>query len=190
LLEGGFTPHASDVLPRIEQILHEQRQAGQLTAVEIDGSRKRGERLGYFTAPLVDETWGALQRRPDDCLRAGIATFLQTPAHTVPDLRLGELTAAGSDPEQMDRIIGRVTGGWLEKNAITLRAHATKLPVTSKRWVGVVGGEDDESTSHCVLMQGREVIFDTAWLLPLRKNEPLSWNSLDDVSFGLTIERR
>ena len=156
------------------------RDAGELTAVPVQGNLQRGLKLGYFKAALVDNTWGALQRRPDDCLQAAIATFLQTPAHTVPDLNLGSLRAAGKDPEEMGRVIQQQMGRWLEKNAVTIRAYPTRLPASSSRWIGVVDADDDAGdgvgNSHCVLMQGREIIFDTAWLTPPRKNEPLSWH--------------
>jgi hypothetical protein len=164
--------------------------AGKLEIVEIDGSVKRGGRLGYFQASLVDGTWGALQRRPDDCLQAAIATFLQAPAHTVPDLKLGELRGAGKDPELIDRVIGKRLGGWIEEKAVRLVVHPTRLPTSSRRWIGVVDDGEDSNNSHCVLMQGHEVIFDTAWLVPPRKDEPLSWHSYDDVSLGITIDRR
>jgi len=110
--------------------------AGKLEAVTVTGNAERDAKLGYFRAQLVDGTWGALQRRPDDCLQAAIATFLETPAHTVPDLKLGRLKAAGKDPEQIERVILEVMGAWIEKNAVTIRAHAAQLPTTSHRWIG------------------------------------------------------
>ncbi len=98
--------------------------------------------------------------------------------------------AAGRDPEEIERLISRKMGGWIEKNALTIQAYPTRLPTSSRRWIGIVAGEDDDPTAngHCLLMSGREVIFDTAWLTPPRKDEPASWDSLDDISVGLTIE--
>ena len=165
--------------------------AGKLEAVEIDGSAKRGAALGWFQAPLRDSsTLGYLQRRPDDCVRAALASLLQTAPHTVPDIGLAMLLAAGRDPEELERYVGLKLGVWLETNAVTLRAHPARLPLTSRRWIGIVGGGDEDPTGHCLLMDRRDVIFDTAWLVPPRKDEPPSWNSVDDVNVGLTIERR
>ncbi len=45
--------------------------------------------MGYFKAPLRDSSFGYLQRRPDDCVQAAIASFLQAQPYTVPDLGLG-----------------------------------------------------------------------------------------------------
>jgi hypothetical protein len=80
------------------------RDAGRLEAVEVNGSTERGARLGYFRSPLPDGTYGYLQRRGDDCLRAALATAIQTPITEVPDLRADELAAAGMDPEEIQRI--------------------------------------------------------------------------------------
>ncbi len=172
----------------IESCQHDPA-AGKLLPVGFKGSTRKGARLGYFKSPLRDGTFGYLQRRSEDCMQAAIASFLQAPPYTVPDLELGKLRAAGKDPEEIERLIAQKLDRWAEKNAVTFVAYTTRLPTSSGRWIGVVEGIDN-SDGHCLLMDGRSVIFDTAWLTPPRKGEALSWHGLDDISIGITIERK
>lgn len=164
--------------------------AGKLEIVEVAGDVNRGLRLGYFRAELVDKSWGHLQRRSDDCFTAAVATCLEAQPYEVPDLHIEELLAAGRDPEEIDRVIARTLGAWLETNAVTLRVHPAGLPVSAKRWIGIVEPTHEGANSHCILFEHREPIFDTAWLLPPRKDEPLTWHSLDDVGTGIEVLNR
>ncbi len=162
------------------EISRDDPDAGKLEAVDA--------RRGYFRAEMVDGGWNSLQARPDDCVQAAISTVLQCAQSEVPDLKLGDLIAAGRDPEEIGRVIGRKMGAWMEKNAVSIRAHSDlNLPKSSRRWIGVVDAESD-GNSHCVIVQGSQIVADSAWLLPPRKDEALSWHSLDDVSLGLTLE--
>lgn len=165
--------------------------ARKLLPVAVKGSTRKGAELGYFKSPLRDARYGFLQRRSDDCLRAALATCVQAPMPEVPELKPDQLLAAGKDPEEIGRVVLGTLGAWIERNALTIVAHSdARLPVASACWIGLIHNPDDPDGAHCLVMRGREPVFDTAWLTPPRTDEPVSWHGLDDIEFGLTIERR
>jgi hypothetical protein len=66
---------------------------------------------------LDDGTRGYFVRAPrtDDCQAAAIATVLQVPIETVPDLRIDERLAAGGSPESIERSAVRELRAWLAR---------------------------------------------------------------------------
>jgi hypothetical protein len=158
------------------------RDAGlRLHPVPVNGSQAKGLKLGYFMTPLHDGTLGYFQRRTDDCLQAAIASCLQMPVHLVPDLQ--QQFAAGVEPEEMERGIREKMKRWMDKHGVSLVYHASP-PTTERRWIGVVTEPD---SSHCLLMNGRECLFDPANLrLPPRIE--MSEYDPADIDYGITIE--
>lgn len=200
---GSAQDQAREYLTRLPAEMAELRRAYMVACRNDPGARKllpvaykgsipKGIARGYFKSPLTGGTFGYLQRRPDDCVQAALASYLQVPPYVVPAFDVDRLIAAGKDPEEIERISGGKVGRWLDKNAVTLVSHPTRLPVAAARWIGLLGGKDDDPTAnaHALLMDGRTVIFDTAWLVPPRKDEPVSQYALDDIEVGFTIERR
>jgi hypothetical protein len=159
-----------------------------LQAVPIDGDPAKGVELGYFATKLRDGTTGYLQRRTDDCFQAAIASCLQVPAHLVPDWQLDRQLTAGREHEQIERVIWESLKRWTEQQGVTVTFHHTP-PTSARRWIGVIETGKDYS-DHCLLMSGRDCLFDPSRLLPTRKDKPASaWNP-NDVTYGITIERR
>jgi hypothetical protein len=162
------------------------RQAG-LLAVPVNGSAVKGLKAGYFMSRLRDGTLGYLQRRTDDCLQASLASLMQVPAPLVPDLHMERQLASGVDPEEMERGIAATMGCWLDKRGVTIAYHASP-PTSARRWIGVVL-ENDAYSDHCLLMSGRDCLFDPANLLPV-KGGPVTAYDVSDIDYGITIERR
>ena len=151
------------------------------------GSRKRGLALGYFRTQLRDGTWGYFQRRTDDCEQAALATCAQVPIHQVPDSGIDKHLLAGMEPEELDPRIAKQLEVWQSRNGLRIVEHATP-PWSAKRWIGVVSAEG-EYGDHCLIMSGRDVLFDPMSLLPTKRGEPPSEWTADDIYYGVTIER-
>lgn len=162
---------------------------GALIPVAVNGSRAQGANKGYFKTPLHDGTAGYFQRRSDDCLQAAIASLLQVPPYLVPDLQIDQQRMAGKEPEQINAAVWQKMGPWIEKNAVTIMLH-TVVPTSERRWIGVVKGAMGSTTDHCLLMSGRDCLFDVANLVPPGKDEPVSPYGHADIAYGITIERR
>jgi hypothetical protein len=162
-----------------------RRQVG-MHPVTIDGSRQRGLRAGYFQMALRDGTLGYFQRKTDDCLRAAIASCVQIPPHLVPELRIDEQLMLNKEPEEIERTNTVKMGRWMEQNGVTIRLRPI-LPSTAKRWIGVV--KANAHTDHCLLMTGRDCLFDSASLVPPGPSEPTSTYTHEDIDYGITIER-
>jgi hypothetical protein len=159
------------------------RHAG-LLPVPVNGSPMKGLKAGYFATRLRDGSLGYLQRRTDDCLQAALASCLQIPAHLVPDLHMEDQLAAGVDPEEMERGIREKMKRWTDKRGVRILYHT--WPLTSeRRWIGVVTEPGDYS-DHCLLMSGRDCLFDPANLMPSR-NE--SQYDVADIDYAITIEK-
>jgi hypothetical protein len=159
-----------------------------LMPVPVNGSTAKGLKAGYFMTRLRDGTQGYLQRRTDDCLQAAIASCLQIPPHQVPDLQMERQLAAGMDPEEMERGIREKMGRWMDKHGVTVMYHASP-PTSERRWIGVVR-EDDVYSDHCLLMNGRDCLFDAAYLGPRLKDQPATEYDVTEIDYGITIERR
>jgi hypothetical protein len=168
--------YPSEVAKIRRQVLH---------PVPVNGSTNRGLKMGYFMTPLRDGTHGYFQRRTDDCLQAAVSSCSQIPPHRVPDLHIDQLLLAGKEPEEIMRIIGEKMTVFMGKHGVTIRVHPS--PPTSGRWIGVVpaGGVFFD---HCLLMNGRDCLFDTASLLPPGKDQAVSERDPADIEYGITIE--
>lgn len=196
-IAAGIRAWSAELPDELRRVRMEYMQASQADAtarrllpVAVNGSTRRGAAQGYFKTPLGGGAEGYLQRRSDDCLRAALATTLGRPMPTLPDISPDRLQAAGKDPEEVDRALMWTMGAWSERNALTVKAHVTRMPVTSRGlWIGLAW-DPEGSPGHCLILKGRNVIFDTAWLVPPGKEEAASCHSLDDVQVGLTIEKR
>jgi hypothetical protein len=157
--------------------------------VTMDGSRERGREAGYFQMPLRDGTTGYFQRRTDDCLQAAIASCLQIPPYLVPDLQIDQQRIDDKEPEEIEGAGWQAMGRWMHKNGVTIKVHPGPK-TTSRRWIGVVTSAYDSSTDHCLLMSGRDCLFDAASLVPPGKDEPVSMYEHADIDYAITIEQR
>lgn len=165
-----------------------RRQAG-LMPVTINGSRAKGLKAGYFRAALRDGSWGWLQRRTDDCLSAAVASLLQIPMHQVPDLHIDRRLAQTGDLERAELEVWGEMLAWAERRGLTIVFHSTP-PVWAKRWIGIVP-QDGAFSDHCLVMAGRDALFDPSQPLPPGRNEPVSlYADPADVAVGITIEKR
>jgi hypothetical protein len=136
---------------------------------------------------LRDGTLGYFQRKTDDCLQAAIASCVQTPPHLVPELRIDEQLMRDRDPEEIELGNNVKMGRWVDQHGVTISRH-TALPSAAKRWIGVV--PSDGTSQHCLLMTGRDVLFDCASLTVPGKDEPVSPYSYDDVDYAIVINRQ
>jgi len=91
------------------------------------------------------------------------------------------------DPEEITLGTNLKMDCWMDEHGVTICRH-TALPSAAKRWIGVV--PSNGITQHCLLMTGRDVLFDCAsWRQP-GKDEPVSPYSYDDVNYAITIDRQ
>ena len=191
---GDLNPYASlrrfmDRFP--PELAKVRRQAG-LQPVPINGSVLQGAAQGYFQMPLRDGTTGFFQRRTDDCIQAVFASLLQMPPYLVPDLRLDEQTAAGKEPEEIDRAIDEKFAEWGARYGVRIFSHATP-PTWSKRWIGIIASPSGNPLNdHTLLMSGSDCLFDPAHLLPPEEDQPtaLAGYTVADIDYGMTIEKR
>ena len=158
-----------------------------LLPVPVNGSPTKGLKSGYFSTRLRDGTLGYLQRRTDDCLQAALASCLQIPPHLVPDLHMEQQPASGTDPEEMERGIREKMDHWLDRRGYTIAYHPSAL-TSERRWIGVVKA-DDMYSDHCLLMTGRDCLFDPANLMPSR-NQPATSYDTSDIDYAITMDRR
>lgn len=193
LVAGAETGAVDGIEKFVQQMPRElakiRRQVG-MTPVAINGSRRQGAKLGYFQATLRDGTRGYFQRRTDDCIQAVCASYLQMPPHLVPDLRYDQLRAAGTDPEEIDRINEQNFRRWMNKHGLTMVFHATP-PTWAKRWIGMVE-TGDPWNDHTLLMSGPDCLFDPAHLIPSGdlSSTVLENYTVADIGYGITIDRR
>jgi hypothetical protein len=143
-------------------------------------------KIGWFRTQLPDGTPGFFQRRLDDCLKAAIASCAQVPPHSVSDPQLEALIAAGTDPEQIERVADHKLDVWAQQAGVTIRVHAT--PPRTGRWIGVVPAADSYN-DHCLLMSQRDCLFDPARLFAPSKDEPVSTLDPRDIEYGISLER-
>jgi hypothetical protein len=157
-----------------------------LLPVPINGSTNRGLKAGYFMKRLRDGSVGYLQRRVDDCLQAAIASCCQIPIHKVPDLRIDtQLYVERKDPEEIERGVAEKMTRFMREYGITIMAYPSRLP-TQGRWVGVVPRPGIYS-DHCLLMDGKNVLFDTTNLM----DDEIRSRIYDyaDIEYGITFNR-
>jgi hypothetical protein len=141
---------------------------------------------GYYSTRLRDGTLGYLQRRGDDCLQAAIASLLQVPMPRVPDLRIAHLRIAGHDEDELARAVNRQLGRWIEENGLNVYLH-TSPAVSERRWIGVIPG-DVPGADHCLLMAGRDCLFDPDVFWPPGSDEPATKLDVGDIEYAITIE--
>jgi hypothetical protein len=72
---------------------------------------------------------------------------------------------------------------WADQHGVTIRYHAVP-PKSERRWIGVVKA-DDAWSDHCLLMNGRDALFDPASMLP---GEKMLYQDAEP-DYGITIER-
>jgi hypothetical protein len=156
--------------------------------VPVGRAAVKGLNAGYFATHLWDGTLGYFQRRQDDCLQAAIASLVQAPMHEVPDLQINKLIASGIDPGELEAKIGECMDRWLERCGLTVVFHTSK-PTSARRWIGVVGSER-LTHDHCLLMSGRECLFDPDQILARRPDEDPTELDPADIDYAITIERR
>jgi hypothetical protein len=176
------------IAKRLPSEMAKLRRVLGVQPVAVNGSRAQGLREGYFQAALRDGSTGYFQRRSDDCLQAATASFLQMPPDLVPDLLLEEQIAAGCEPDEIERNAWALLAPWLDQHGLAMMLHPTP-PTTTKRWIGVTYSEQLYS-DHCLLMTGRDVIFDPWRLLPPGKDHDASPYTLDDVAYGITYDHQ
>jgi len=90
------------------------------------------------------------QRRPCDCMRGAIATYLGLPYELTPDISgLDDATTFWSDWTE-----------WLAGCGLALTAFAC-APGHLQRWIAIVGGTPP-GPMHAVVMRGTELLHDPA----------------------------
>jgi hypothetical protein len=164
------------------------RQIG-LLPVPVNGSVMRGLKAGYFATRLRDGSLGYMQRRVDDCLQAGIATVLGLAPNLIPDLRFGEQIRAGKDADEVERNAKETMKRWQDKRCLTIEYHPTP-PKTAKRWIGVVTSGPGTDSDHCLIMSGRDCLFDPCAIAPPRRDQPVTDLDPADIDYGITIEKK
>lgn len=144
---------------------------------------------------LHDGTRGHYCARLDDCWRAAAATVLQIPPRQIPDPRLHARLRAGEDPETVNQDAWAGFARFLQGRGWTMHVHANRLPTYSKRWIGVVLAPDRPLHDHCMVMCGREVLFDPTEI-PINGRhpdgeplEPFARFGLADVAWGATFNK-
>lgn len=142
----------------------------------------------WFCAPLRDgHTVGYFQRRTDDCLQAALASLLQMPPNLVPDLALHDMIASGVSSEEIERTADKLLDEWQQRSGLAMRLRAV-LPATGW-WIGVTYSGQCYS-DHCLLMRGREVMFDPSRLAPTDEEEAAAGYKHDDIYYAITIDGR
>lgn len=148
---------------------------------------------------LPDGTTGFYARgRLEMCFAAAIMTDLQIPEEfhwrtpyptprTVPDpLRLIDK----SNLREFDDVMWDAWDRWCEAWNIRMVIHKRVPPLPSaRRWVGVGSSPSDPLEKHCLVMLGRDVLFNPgapAWMWRRLGVQP----SLADVQWGVSFDRR
>jgi hypothetical protein len=162
------------------------RQTG-MTPVPVKGDIFKGLKAGYFSTRLRDGSLGYLQRRGDDCLQAAIASLLQVPMPKVPDLRMAQRRVDGMDKDALERLVSRQLGDWIEKRGLTVYLH-TSPAVSERRWIGVIPSDISTDADHCLLMAGRDCLFDPDVFWPPGSDEPATQLDIGDIEYAITIE--
>jgi hypothetical protein len=143
---------------------------------------------GYYATRLRDGTLGYLQRDVADCLRAALASLLQIPMPNVPEMPTNKLLSGEMDAEEFERVAARRLDRWTAERGLTARFHAS--PRTSGRWIGVLLSEEwSVLNDHCLLMSGRDCLFDPGTPVPRPLDEPTD-QDLADIDYAITVERR
>jgi hypothetical protein len=159
----------------------------ELAKVRRQACPGRISRNGYMAAPLQDGTTGYFQRGMDDCLQASIATLAGIPMDQVPDLEIDKQRFR--DRRNPYEILCEATqrlDRWSDQLGLDIRAQAT-LPKSGK-WIGVVPIGEREFTDHCLIMSGRDCIFDTTQIFPPTKRDLITALDVDDIDYAITIE--
>jgi hypothetical protein len=141
---------------------------------------------GWFQSTLRDGSLGYFQRRFDDCLQAAIASSCQIPPHRVPDLGLLGHLSSGLEFELVNRAARESMDQWFERAGLTFRRHAI-LPKTG-RWIGVTYGPPGSFEGHCLLMSGKDVLFDPSNIFPPGKDDSPSSRDWGDIDYGITLD--
>jgi hypothetical protein len=145
-------------LARLREL--EQWDLIEIGLARLDAARRAADADGQATTRLRDGTTGYYMRQGDDCWPAAIATVLQVPLEQVPDLRLDERVRSGEDPEEVSLSSWDTIEDWLRGRGLRMVVHRI-VPAPRRRWIGVVPVQGDFQ-SHCLVMAGRELLFDPA----------------------------
>lgn len=166
----------------MEKRLDEQQRAFKewFTAAQVPGFNSGG------TALLTDGTVGYYARRADDCFASAVATCLQVPIEEVPDPSIDALLDRGESPDEINRVASAEWARWFASRELAMTIHS-KVPVKSDRWIGIVPLEG-EFQSHCLVMSGREVLFDPTD--PKQYERPVCIWDAEDVKSGLSFTRK
>lgn len=158
------------------------------------------------TVPLPEGDLGYVMVRPDDCLRAAIATAIQVPSREIPDPRLDQRVRAGEDPETVSQDAWDRITRWLAGRGLKPTFH-THVP-GRRRWIAVCRGQSDEEADafrarwdvpaddlvpfqdHCIVMSYGHILFDPACGIPTEPGMRLRrWDS-SDLMYGITFDRK
>ncbi len=145
----------------------------------------RGE-LPFYATTLRDGTLGFLQRRIDDCLQAAIASCTGIKPWLIPDLNMAQNEAACKDPEEVASAALKKLGQWMDETGIAIRFHSSP-PWSARRWIGVIR-DPRPLSDHCLLMSGRDCLFDGASALPKAHDQAASSHDPADIDYGITID--
>ena len=145
------------------------------------------------TKLLADGTVGYCVRAPrrDDCFAAALATCLQVPIDELPDPRIDERLDAGETPDEINRAASVALAVWLQTADLRMVIHH-KLPPRRRRWIGVIPMAGDFQ-DHCVVLNGREILFDPAVWQPVAGSDPVADENVvaytfHDVTYGLSFQ--
>ena len=90
--------------------------------------------------------------------------MLQIPPDQCPDFNLDARLQNGEPVEQITRTAWADLTAWLDDRGLTI-VHHHRPPVARKRWIGVCD-MPGAFQSHCLVLSGGRVIFDTAMPSP------------------------
>jgi hypothetical protein len=154
--------------------------------------------VGHYIARLGDGEigWCMDPLRPDNCLRAAVATALQVPIDQVPDPRLDARFKDGDDPDEISARSWEKLADWSRARGLELRGHLDTLPTDRERWVGVVEpdmeGDDFADaptpfTAHCLVMSYGDILFDPSISLFAPEGQQLRTYDPSQITYGLTF---
>lgn len=158
----------ADMMVAAQSVLPE----AECGAVVDRAIRYHALRVGLRCTTLEDGTTGWYQRRGDDCWAAAVATCLQVDYDEVPDDRYDEHFVLGVPLDAIEADSAALWDEWLTQRGIRMFVWDTKKlrRLRPERWIGIVAAV---GWNHCLVMSGREILFDPVMLLSIKSpHEP------------------
>ncbi len=145
----------------------------------------------YDTPPGPGDEVGYGMTRPDDCMRAAIATATQVRRGQVPDLKLDRRLQGGEDPDEISRSSWERIGRWADRRGLTLTFHR-EVPVPRSRWIGITEGRYGATaffSDHCLVMSYERLVFDPAFCVrPPAGLRLAAWHP-NEITYGISFDK-